>query len=548
MRGYEHQPQDMAAVQQPVRTRRSAQKSGGGSPLRGAVTPQMILALQRSVGNATVVRLLDQRRHACDPSHRHQGDRGHQGRQDDQAVPAAPAVQRSSVPAVLRASGKPMPDALRTEMETRLGADFKDVRLHDDTAAARSAREVGARAYTSRNHVVIGEGGADKHTLAHELTHVLQQRSGPVAGTDNGGGLRVSDPGDRFERAAEANATRVMRDPSPVQRSASSGSAGSTCHGGAERLERLTTDPGGAGELAIQRALDYTAAPANTDVRHWAGTSGGLALTSQMLTDGSLKGSVPQQDPLGYGYIRSLGLTKTWIRFHLVNNIAGGPGTANNLVPGSASDNSTYEHNIEQALKSDVSAASANAGDYVWFGVEVTYGHTPGTGASALELANAGAFPTGLNVYHKYYDGSTNSWAWKKNGTAFNFSQRQPHDTTVPTNLNTLTLAQLQQYTGYGASSRAWDNEDASFLNAIATGGARNAEFTTLLGGGTSADNYYNAFYRIVFRKSTSKRAAAQTGGTTFGMRIEESRNGDTQGGGPLQTLSFCLAAGRLIL
>ncbi|MFJ5725631.1 DUF4157 domain-containing protein [Streptomyces sp. NPDC093149] len=96
-------------------------------------------------------------------------------------------------------------------MESRLGADFSDVLIHDDSAARASAAEVGARAYTSGNHVVIGDGGADRHTLAHELTHVIQQRQGPVAGTDNGAGLKVSDPSDRFERDAEANARRVMR-------------------------------------------------------------------------------------------------------------------------------------------------------------------------------------------------------------------------------------------------------------------------------------------------------------------------------------------------
>ncbi|MGW2818437.1 eCIS core domain-containing protein, partial [Streptomyces sp. NPDC001415] len=95
------------------------------------------------------------------------------------------------------------------------GADFSDVRIHNDSAAKASAAEVGARAYTSGSHVVIGDGGADKHTLAHELTHVIQQRQGPVAGTDNGSGLKVSDPSDRFEREAEANATRVMSGPVP---------------------------------------------------------------------------------------------------------------------------------------------------------------------------------------------------------------------------------------------------------------------------------------------------------------------------------------------
>ncbi|WP_435845740.1 eCIS core domain-containing protein [Streptomyces exfoliatus] len=124
-------------------------------------------------------------------------------------------MQRSAVQEVLRTPGRPLDNSIRTEMETRLGAGFADVRIHDDSAARDSAADVGARAYTSGSHIVIGDGGGDKHTLAHELTHVIQQRQGPVAGTDNGSGLSVSDPSDRFEREAEANATRVMRAPAP---------------------------------------------------------------------------------------------------------------------------------------------------------------------------------------------------------------------------------------------------------------------------------------------------------------------------------------------
>ena len=52
--------------------------------------------------------------------------------------------------------------------------------------------------------------------LAHELTHVVQQRNGPVDGTDAGGGVKVSDPSDRFEREAVSNADRLMAAPAPV--------------------------------------------------------------------------------------------------------------------------------------------------------------------------------------------------------------------------------------------------------------------------------------------------------------------------------------------
>jgi hypothetical protein len=144
--------------------------------------------LQRQAGNAAVLRAV-------------------QVRTEDEPVVA----QRSTVHDVLRSAGRPLGEDVRQEMEMRLGADFSSVRIHTGAAARRSAAEIGARAYTSGEHVVIGDGGADRHTLAHELTHVIQQRQGPVAGTDHGDGLSVSDPGDRYERAAENNARRVMR-------------------------------------------------------------------------------------------------------------------------------------------------------------------------------------------------------------------------------------------------------------------------------------------------------------------------------------------------
>ncbi|MCX5205381.1 DUF4157 domain-containing protein [Streptomyces sp. NBC_00237] len=64
------------------------------------------------------------------------------------------------------------------------GHDFSAVRVHTDSKAAASARAVGARAYTVGNHVVFasnqyapGSPGSTR-LLAHELTHVVQQRHG----------------------------------------------------------------------------------------------------------------------------------------------------------------------------------------------------------------------------------------------------------------------------------------------------------------------------------------------------------------------------------
>lgn len=112
--------------------------------------------------------------------------------------------------------GRPLDDATRSFMEARLGDDFSDVRVHTDSQARESARSVNAQAYTVGTDVVLQsdkyapDSDLGKRLLAHELTHVMQQKSGPVAGTPAPGGIKISDPSDSFEQAAERSAERVM--------------------------------------------------------------------------------------------------------------------------------------------------------------------------------------------------------------------------------------------------------------------------------------------------------------------------------------------------
>ena len=134
--------------------------------------------------------------------------------------------ERSPVHDVIGSGGRPLEPEVRTDMEGRLGHDFSDVRVHDDTAAADSAKAVNAHAYTVGSNMVFQRdvynpsSDEGRQTLAHELTHVVQQRSGPVDGTSAPGGIKVSDPGDRFEQEAADNAERAMSASAPVQTSA----------------------------------------------------------------------------------------------------------------------------------------------------------------------------------------------------------------------------------------------------------------------------------------------------------------------------------------
>lgn len=93
-----------------------------------------------------------------------------------QSQEAPPSVHRA-----LAMSGRPLDAPVCQDMEARFGHDFSQVRIHADGDAARSAREVGANAYTVGRDIVFAHGkfapdsGAGRRLLAHELTHVLQQ-------------------------------------------------------------------------------------------------------------------------------------------------------------------------------------------------------------------------------------------------------------------------------------------------------------------------------------------------------------------------------------
>jgi Domain of unknown function (DUF4157) len=163
-----------------------------------ALTPNGVLGLQRAAGNGGAGSLLAP------------------AAEDEQAVESSPVHD------VVSSGGAPLAPDVRTDMESRLGHDFGDVRVHTDDAGHESARSVNANAYTVGSHIVFQRDAYDPGTqqgattLAHELTHVVQQRSGPVDGTPAAGGIRVSDPADRFEREASATAEKAMSGPAPV--------------------------------------------------------------------------------------------------------------------------------------------------------------------------------------------------------------------------------------------------------------------------------------------------------------------------------------------
>jgi hypothetical protein len=109
-----------------------------------------------------------------------------------------------------RGGGSQLDVASRDALGQGLGDPLSDVRVHADAEADALAQSVSARAFTTGSDVYFAAGeyepgsSGGQRLLAHELTHVVQQR-----GATSSGPLAVSQPGDALEVEAEAAADEL---------------------------------------------------------------------------------------------------------------------------------------------------------------------------------------------------------------------------------------------------------------------------------------------------------------------------------------------------
>src|SRR5215475_120994 len=135
-------------------------------------------------------------------------------KRDGGGVGRASSAAAPIVRAGLRSSSQPLDGDTRDFMESRFGHDFGQVRVHADSRASDSARAVNAKAYAIGNDLVFQAGHYRPETdlgirlLAHELTHVAQQRGADPGLTENAlhSELALSQPGDRAEQEADRGA------------------------------------------------------------------------------------------------------------------------------------------------------------------------------------------------------------------------------------------------------------------------------------------------------------------------------------------------------
>ena len=198
---YASDPQRSAAR----RKTRAAEAAAPGHP---------VLRMQRQLGNQQVARMLAQRVGA-------EEDEMMQGKHDAalaQRAPAAPTVGLEGGPVgedlqsridSKRGGGSGLSDTVRATAEASLGTSFADVRVHRDAESDALNRAITAKAFTTGSDIFLREdqNPSDMNLMAHELTHVVQQRGG-------GGGvsrmLTVGAADDPYEREADSVADAVV--------------------------------------------------------------------------------------------------------------------------------------------------------------------------------------------------------------------------------------------------------------------------------------------------------------------------------------------------
>ncbi len=208
--------------------------------------------------------------HEPAPAPAHTPARSQFVQRDAASAASVPSAAPDSVHRTISSPGRPLDPDTRGYMEDRFGHDFSQVRVHTDSRAADSAREINAHAYTVGSDIAFAAGryqpetSAGRQLLAHELAHTIQQSGLQRRASD----LAVDTaPDSRLEHEAESAARAVAagpaapaiaaRAPGPVVSRAGGGAATAPLPAPATTDVDLETEPSGfTGKLKHKVRID----------------------------------------------------------------------------------------------------------------------------------------------------------------------------------------------------------------------------------------------------------------------------------------------------
>jgi len=182
-----------------------------------------LLRLQSVVGNTHIARMIAQRQEGETPeeegtgaiAQRAEGEAPEDEQEGTGQIQRAAEVGLPGGPVSAdteariqsqRGAGSSLDASMRDTMEQSFGTSFDSVRVHSDSESHNLNRIVSARAFTTGNDIFLGAQAnpSDERMVAHELTHVVQQRS--MAGS---GAMTVGAAGDPHEQHADQVADAV---------------------------------------------------------------------------------------------------------------------------------------------------------------------------------------------------------------------------------------------------------------------------------------------------------------------------------------------------
>ncbi len=103
------------------------------------------------------------------------------GVQAKRATSGNSGVKDDEIGEIDLSGGAPIPSSARTELESSMGYDFSDVRVHNDRHAENAAKSIDADAFTIGKNIAFDNGkyhlesSQGRRLIAHELVHVVHQ-------------------------------------------------------------------------------------------------------------------------------------------------------------------------------------------------------------------------------------------------------------------------------------------------------------------------------------------------------------------------------------
>jgi hypothetical protein len=237
-------------------------------PVPAQPSLRALLQLQHTLGNQRVARWIRSGRLAPDGAMVGAGFVQRALSTDEDSLDRAMLDSVESRLAASKGGGAPLPERVKTQMESAFSADFKSVKVHTDRDAARMNRDLGAKAFTHGSDVYFGAGHFDpgsiagRELLAHELTHVVQQSGAPLGKKDmlqrvpnvtalNGPAEMAAGRGGRVTLSATA-----ARGTAIAWSFGGGGGNGAALGGGTGRTNTLTAPAGSTGGVITVRAAD----------------------------------------------------------------------------------------------------------------------------------------------------------------------------------------------------------------------------------------------------------------------------------------------------